>query len=169
MKQRAKSETISALAIEFVFYGFIGWLYETILTSAVWGRFAERGWLHLPICPIYGFCAMALLLIFRKEKSVPKIFVFGTLLTTAAELAASYLLDIFTEERLWDYYDWKFNFDGRIALGSSLIFGILCVLLVKLLHPAAKYVTDRMSGRALKIIAAVLIGAILIDVVILLQ
>lgn len=168
MTPRAKSETVSALAIEFVFYGFIGWAYETILTSIVWGRFAERGWLHLPICPIYGFCAMALLLIFRKEKSVLKIFVFGTLLTTAAELAASYLLDYFTEKRLWDYYGWKFNFDGRIALGSSLIFGVLCVLLVKLLHPAAKYVTDRMSGRTLKITAAVLIGAILIDVVILL-
>ena len=96
MKPRAKSKMISALVIEFVFYGFIGWLYETILTSAVWGRFAERGWLHLPICPIYGFCAMALLLIFRKEKSVPKIFVLGTLFTTAAELAASYLLDFFT-------------------------------------------------------------------------
>lgn len=169
MTPRAKSETISALAIEFVFYGFIGWAYETILTSIVWGRFAERGWLHLPICPIYGFCAMALLLIFRKEKSVLKIFVFGTLLTTAAELAASYLLDFLLNKRLWDYYGWKFNFDGRIALGSSLIFGVLCVLLVKLLHPVAKYVTDRMSGRALKITAAVLIGAILIDVVILLR
>lgn len=158
---------MSALVLEFTAYSFIGWLYETILTSAVWGRFADRGWLHLPICPIYGFCAMALLLIFRRMKSTVLIFAVGTAVTTAAELAASYVLDLFIDAPLWDYNNWAFNFQGRIALGSSLTFGVLCVLLVKVLHPAAEYLADKASGRlgskVLKITAAITLAVILAD------
>lgn len=160
---KADTKKLSALALEFTAYSFIGWLYETILTSAVWGRFAERGWLHLPICPIYGFCAMALLLIFRRMKNPALIFAVGTAVTTAAELAASYILERFTGERLWDYDSWAFNFQGRIALGSSLIFGVLCLLLAKVLHPAAEYFSNKVSGRAIKITAAITLAVILAD------
>ncbi len=162
MKQRI--DWLSAAFIEFVFYSFIGWTYETILTSIVWGRFAERGWLHLPLCPIYGFCGLAILLVLHRVKSVPLIFIFGTLLTTAAELAASYILELFLDKPLWDYNSWVLNFDGRIALGSSLIFGVLCVLLVKVFHPAARLVTDKMSSKAKRVAAAVMLGAIAVDV-----
>lgn len=160
---KADTKKLSALVLEFTAYSFIGWAYETILTSAVWGRFADRGWLHLPICPIYGFCAMALLLIFRKMKNPAIIFAVGTIITTAAELAASYILEHFTGERLWDYDSWAFNFQGRIALGSSLIFGVLCLLLAKVLHPAAEYFYNKVSGRAIKITAAITLSVILAD------
>lgn len=167
--KRTKTERLSALVLEFTAYSFIGWLYETILTSAVWGRFAERGWLHLPICPIYGFCAMALLLIFRRIKSPALIFVVGTAVTTAAELATSYIVWELADSRLWDYDNWAFNFQGRIALGSSLIFGVLCLLLAKVLHPAAEYLFDKASGRLgskiLKITAAITLLAIFADTV----
>lgn len=160
---RTKTEKFSVLILEFTAYSFIGWAYETILTSAVWKRFADRGWLHLPICPIYGFCAMALLLIFRKIKNPALIFSLGTIVTTAAELAVSYVLDLFIDDPLWDYNDWAFNFQGRIALGSSLIFGVLCLLLAKILHPAAKYLADKASGRAIRITAVVTLAVILAD------
>lgn len=165
MMQKVDTKKLSALVLEFTAYSFIGWLYETILTSAVWGRFADRGWLHLPICPIYGFCAMALLLILRRIKSPALIFVVGTAVTTAAELAASYVLDLFIDDSLWDYNNWAFNFQGRIALGSSLIFGILCVLLIKVLYPAAEYLADKASGRTLKIAAAITLAIIFADTV----
>ena len=157
-----KFDKLSALILEFTAYSFIGWAYETVLTSAVWGRYAERGWLHLPICPIYGFCALALLLILRKIKNPFLIFLAGTAVTTAAELAASYVLDLFIDDPLWDYDNWAFNFQGRIALGS-IIFGVLCVLLMKVLHPSAAYLADKVGGRALKITAAITLAVILTD------
>ena len=163
MQRDNKIEKSAALVIEFTIYSFIGWAYETILTSAVWGRFADRGVLHLPLCPIYGFCAMALLLIFHRIKSAPAVFVLGTAITTVAELAASYILEWFTDERLWDYDNWVFNFQGRISLGSSLIFGALCVLLIKLLHPAAVHILSKISGRKIKISAVIIIVVILAD------
>lgn len=155
---------LSAAVVEFVFYSFIGWTYETVITSISWGRFADRGWLHLPICPIYGFCAFFLLLLLGRLKGILPIFLSGTAVTTAAELAASYLLEIFTDERLWDYYDWKFNFDGRVSLFSSLIFGAMCVLLIKVLHPTAVKLAGKMSGRAVIGTAAVMLAAILADI-----
>ncbi len=160
-----KIEKLSAVILEFVLYGFIGWTYETVITSISWGHFADRGWLHLPICPIYGFCAFFLLLILGRLKSIPLIFLAGTAVTTAAELAASYLLELFIDERLWDYYDWKFNFDGRVSLFSSLIFGAMCVLLIKVLHPAAIRITGKMSVPAVIVTAAVMLAAILMDIV----
>lgn len=161
---REKNKKLSAAILEFVLYSFIGWTYETVITSISWGRFADRGWLHLPICPIYGFCAFFLLLLLGRLKGVLPIFLAGTAVTTAAELAASYLLEIFTDERLWDYYDWKFNFDGRVSLFSSLIFGVMCVLLIKVLHPAAVRITEKISGRAVIVTAAVMLAAILADI-----
>ena len=35
----------------------------------------------------------------------------------------------------WDYSDQKFNFQGRICLGVSLGWGVLTVLLFRVLHP----------------------------------
>ncbi len=160
---KSKIEKLSAVILEFVLYGFIGWTYETVITSISWGRFADRGWLHLPICPIYGFCAFFLLLILGRLKSIPLIFLAGTAVTTAAELAASYLLEHFTDERLWDYYDWKFNFDGRVSLFSSLIFGAMCVLLIKVLHPSAVRITGKMSTPAVIVTAVVMLAAVLAD------
>ncbi|MDE7279423.1 MAG: putative ABC transporter permease [Oscillospiraceae bacterium] len=165
MMQKVDTKKLSALVLEFTVYSFIGWAYETILTSAVWGRFADRGWLHLPICPIYGFCAMALLLIFRRIKSPLIIFAVGTAVTTAAELVASYVLDLFIDEPLWDYDNWAINFQGRIALGSSLIFGVLCLLLAKVLHPFAEYLADKLGGRVLKVMAVVTLALIFVDTV----
>ncbi len=160
MSQPAK---ISAWVIEFFFYSFIGWIYETILTTVIWGHFADRGMLHLPICPIYGFCAIVLILIFKKVKNVPMIFILGAFFTTAAELAASYFLELFTDERLWDYDNWAFNFQGRIALGSSIIFGILCVILIKFLHPLALKICEKINGRILDIIALVMLVLVIGD------
>ncbi len=161
MKKRTGLERFGALAIEFTLCGFAGWLYETVLTSAVLGEFAQRGVLHLPVLPIYGFGGLALTPLL-KNKRVPAVFLWGTALCTAIELAASYFLELFTPNRLWAYDSWPLNFDGRISLFSSLIFGALCVFLVKVLHPFACRLTEKAGSRALKA-ASLLPAAMLAD------
>lgn len=155
--------TFSGLTIEFVLYSFIGWAYETILTSAVWGRFAERGMLHLPLCPIYGFCSLFILLIFGRLKNIPLIFILSSLTITAAELAASYLLELFTDEKLWNYSEWALNFDGRISVGSSIIFGVLAVLLVRVLHPLFRKIPEKIGKNAAVCTAIISLSAIIAD------
>ena len=38
----------------FVFWGFAGWLVECIDMRIEAGEFQNRGFLHMPFCPIYG-------------------------------------------------------------------------------------------------------------------
>lgn len=163
MTQRAK--TAAGWVLEFTAYSFIGWVYETVLTSIVWGKFAERGVLRLPLLPIYGFCSLLMILLLGRIKSIPLLFFLGGGIITALELAASYILEYLVPYRLWDYSDWALNFDGRISLFSSMIFGILCVLLVRVLHPAAEKIYPKLKPRTVIISAAICITIILADLI----
>lgn len=163
MTQRAK--TAAGWVLEFTAYSFIGWVYETVLTSIVWGKFAERGVLRLPLLPIYGFCSLLMILLLGRIKSIPLLFFLGGGIITALELAASYILEYFVPYRLWDYSDWALNFDGRISLFSSIIFGILCILLVRVLHPAAEKIYKKLKPRTVIISAAICLIFILADLI----
>lgn len=165
MEEKTKLQLASELFCEFVLYSFIGWIYETVLTSIVWGEFAERGFLHLPLCVIYGFSALLLIFLLRKIKSAPLIFLAGGGIVTAIELAASYVLEAFGQ-RLWDYEDWALDFQGRISLGSSLIFGMLCLILMKLLHPLCLKIYEKIPPTSVKISALIMLLAISADLII---
>lgn len=121
--------------------GCIGWVYETIFTSILWGHFCgffARGLLHVPVCPIYGFFALLLLAIFRTPlfrklsgwKKAAAAFLTGTAVCTLCELLASYGMEAILGEFLWSYDGWPLNFQGRISLFSSLLFGALTLVLV---------------------------------------
>ena len=68
--------------------------------------------------------------------------------TTAGELISSYIIEAVIHEKLWTYSMWRFNFQGRIALYSSLMFGALSVLLVKAVHPLMRYITGKLPKAA---------------------
>lgn len=126
---------LSRYTIEFMIYSFIGWLYETLLTSFYAGHYVDRGFLHLPICPIYGICALLIVFSLRRIKNPFCIFIFSAAIATAGELAASYLLEGVLGFRLWDYSEWLLNYQGRISLISSLIFGIMSTAAILYIRP----------------------------------
>ncbi len=119
----------------FIISAFIGWTYETLITSIDWGYFADRGFLNLPLCPIYGFGAIFLLWAFHRLKNPIGIFMASTISTTLIELAASYALEYFFHMTLWTYKYWPLHFQGRISLWSSVLFGLFGVFLIKCVYP----------------------------------
>lgn len=149
----------------FVISSFIGWLYETVITSIQMGQFADRGFLHLPLCPIYGFGALIILLLFGRMKNTVAIFCAGTLATTLIELIASYLLERFLHIRLWSYAGWPLQYEERVSLLSSAIFGILGVILVKLVYPFTQKWIQKLSARKQVILCIAVVGAIVIDTI----
>ena len=155
----------TVVAANFIICGFVGWMYETALTSLVFGRFAERGVLHVPLLPIYGVFALVLPLFFNRETPWPKVFVLGTVGATVFELIAAFLTEAVFHQRLWDYLDWPLNFfDGRISVGSSLIFGGMIVLFIKAIEPLTGYMRKN-GGRLFDIaVLMVAVGAILGEV-----
>lgn len=124
--------------IEFTVCALCGWLYEEGLELAVNHAYADRGVLHLPLLPIYGFGGLLLVLLFRKHNHPLFVFLVSTAVTTVLELAASYPLEHILGYLPWWYGEWPFNFQGRISLFSSLIFGALALVLVNAVHPLCR-------------------------------
>ena len=62
--------------IIFIIYSFIGWSIEVIRKLIEKHRFINRGFLIGPICPIYGFGCLAIILLLSKYKSDPIILFF---------------------------------------------------------------------------------------------
>ena len=66
LTSKTTKDKIIEYIIYFFIYSFIGWLIETIYALFVHGYFVKRGFLFGPICPIYGFGAVLLLLATKK-------------------------------------------------------------------------------------------------------
>ena len=153
---------LPVVLFDFIVCGFVGWAYETILTSVVFGRFVERGVLPIPLLPIYGLFALILPFVFKKENNPFNIIAVGAIGATLFELIGAYVTEFLFHERLWTYADWKWNFfDGRISVFSSLIFGVLCVLFVKGIHPLSLFLAGKYK-RAFPVAIFVLSAALVI-------
>lgn len=153
--------------IEFAVCGICGWIYETALTSYLWGEFAERGFLHIPLLPIYGVFAFILLPLFRKHNGFLTVFTVSMIITTALEFASAYLIEAVLHEKLWSYSDWDFNFlGGRISLYSSLMFGVLSVILIKAVHPLVHKISEKASSKAVCITGSINLFIIISDFII---
>lgn len=142
---------ICAGILLFTLCGFAGWVYETALTSYLWGEFAERGFLHVPILPIYGVFAFIMLPVFRKHNGWVTVFFGGMLITTVLELISSYIIEAVLHRQLWSYSSWDFNFQGRISLYSSLVFGVMSLLLIKGAYPLVRKFKERVSDKVVRI------------------
>lgn len=141
-------QEISKLLLCFIAAGFVGWCYETILTSIAMGEFVNRGVLPVPLLPIYGFFSIILAGIFHKPTKVWKVFVLSTIGTTVFEYIAAIITERIFGYMLWDYFSWKFNFQGRISLFSSLIFGALSVLFVSVVKPLSEKLHEKFPKAA---------------------
>ena len=141
--------------IEFTVCALCGWLYEVGLELIVNHAYHDRGVLHLPLIPIYGFGGLLLLLVYRKkEYSSVFIFISSMIMTTLLELIASYPIEKVLGYLPWSYRTWFLNFDGRISLPSSIIFGLLSLLLMKVIHPLCRKLENAQT-------AAVIIAGIM--------
>ena len=123
----------------FLVYALFGWIYESIWCCMIYHRrgFINRGFLFGPWLPIYGFGFFIILGIFTllKVKKPLWVFVVGTVVATVAELIASYIIDMTLGTPMWNYNGYFMNFDGRIALVPSLMFGLLIFVAVCLIQP----------------------------------
>ncbi len=128
----------------FFVYCFIGWCWEVFYVGITKRKLVNRGFLHMPLLPIYGFGAVIMLhssLPF--QNSIILTFISGMISATLLELITGLLMEKLLKVRYWDYSRQKLNFKGIICLSSSLFWGLLTVLLVKFVDPfVSEYVLD---------------------------
>ena len=175
--RKSRKTILSEAAVYFTLYSVFGWCYEVFLEVFIyhWG-FTNRGVLFGPYCPVYGFGALAFLLCLyplikdrplqKRLWRIPLIFILSLLIATALELATSYALEALTGSWPWQtYLNYKYNFQGRIALSPSVRFGIGGVLFLYILQPLFEKITAALGEKRVRIMAVILILIFAVDTI----
>ena len=146
----------------FIIYSFIGWLMEVVLKSKDEHKFVNRGFLIGPICPIYGFGVLLIILLVGKSKSdLLAVFLKSILVCSVLDYFTSYFMEKLFHARWWDYSKNKYNINGRICLETMLPFGILSTIVIYVVHPLViKFVS--LFSNTLLIILTILFGILFI-------
>ena len=120
----------------FIVYAFLGWVLEVVYAAVKSGKFVNRGFLLGPVCPIYGFGAVGVIVALAPVKDNKLVlFVCSVLLASGIELIGGWLLDKIFSQRWWDYSHRPFNIGGYVCLMFSLMWGVCCIFLVDYIHP----------------------------------
>jgi len=152
--------TVTLAILYFLTYSFCGWLFEvTYLLVTTRKLNLDIGYLTLPILPIYGFSALAILCIVQPYIANPFwVFMATAGVVTIIELLVSTALDKIFHIRLWSYDDMPFNFQGKVSVPTSLGFGIVGLFLVYILHPfLSPYISGLPVGVANVVVIIILV------------
>ena len=135
-RNHTKARAIATYYVCFVTYSFIGWIWETIVTSIDVGSLQKRGFLDLPLLPIYGTAITIILFLFyNRGYSMLKILYGSMLITTVQEFITSWLLEKLFHQVWWDYSHMRFQVQGRVCLLATITFGVASLFIVQYIHP----------------------------------
>lgn len=134
----------------FILYCLIGWIGESIYVSIEHKKWVNRGFLHGPFLPIYGFGAIIILFsTLPVRDNVILTFFLGMLGATVLEYATGYVMEQIFHVKYWDYTYEPLNLNGYICMGCSLTWGICSILLTQLIHKPVERFLLRIPGTAL--------------------
>lgn len=120
----------------FFIYSFLGFLLEVAFARLTHGRKDRKCLLLLPLCPVYGLGACAILLLPAAVRASPAALALAGGLTACG---VEYLTGAFYERGLgvsfWDYTGLPGSVGGKVCLPFALAWGVLSLPLVYLVHP----------------------------------
>ena len=140
-----------------------GWCFEVVGRYAVYGVLADRGFVTLPLCPIYGITLIATYLFFgtpsrpkalfrqlRTSRTILRYalyFISVTVFSTAVELLTALVFTSFGVQ-LWTYHEQPFNLFGVVCLGYSLLWGVLITAFMGFVWERAYAVIKKIPAKA---------------------
>lgn len=144
----------------FLIYAFLGWCTEVAYAAIETKKFVNRGFLNGPVCPVYGFGILVVILVLTPlKKNFLLLFAGSVLLTSVIEFITGFLLEKLFHNQWWDYSEENFNLCGYICLKFSILWGLGCTLVMDVVHPAI-YKMIRVSPKFPGIVFLVILGAI---------
>ncbi len=176
------------LFIMAVLVSFVGWCFEKLCRYVAFDSVADRGFLTLPLCPIYGISVTVIFFLMGtpsriggvwgekikitrlwrrviNDKSWRKYifyFIFVALLSTLAELITGLCMKPFGV-KLWDYSQKPFNFLGIICLEYSILWGALITVFMGGLWKPLYGLVKKLPKRESFILAVTLAVPIIAD------
>lgn len=156
---------ISRYFVFFIFFSFLGWVWETIYCTAKEKHFSNRGFLFGPICPIYGASVVVGMFLFTQidvleasSLAAWQVFLICAIGSAFAEYGTSYYLEKRFHARWWDYSKMPLNLQGRICLPASIGFGVAGVVLVRWMLPLLGSAQIAVDPLIYEVTALVLMG-----------
>lgn len=130
---REKPRRILACSLLFFLFSFLGWVFEKSYFYFAYGVNADRGFLTLPFCTVYG----SALLFIRLVLGLPKLgdpyprnalkflaySVLAALIATAVELSTGLFFEQVFHTRLWTYRGYAHVYQDYICLPVSIGWG----------------------------------------------
>ena len=159
---------IQNLLIYYFICSILGWIMEVLYAYSVFGTFVDRGFLYGPMCPIYGWGAVAMVLVtekIRKKKvNTLGIFLIVTAIFTILEYLTSLVLELIFNLRWWDYSNYFLNINGRVCLIFSIFFGFMGIVFVKKIYPRIQRLIKNIRKKiSIKMLWIILISLIVLS------
>ncbi|SEK34061.1 Uncharacterized membrane protein [Ruminococcus sp. YRD2003] len=148
-------------------YAFLGWCLEVTYQAVEHGTFINRGFLGGPYCPIYGVGVIIVTLaLYPLRETVILLYIGSVVLTSSLELVTGYVLEKIFHQHWWDYSNERFNVKGYICMKFSLLWGVACLVTVRLIHPTIERLVDLIPFTAGIVVMAVIYVGFTSDLVI---
>ena len=158
---------IFKLIMYFIIYSFFGWVLESVFKTYLQKKLVNSGFLHGPVCTIYGVGALIMLLFLDKFRgNIIAIFIIGFVVLSVWEYIVGVLLEKIFKTKYWDYSDNKFNFQGRVCLMNSIFWGILAVIFIQFVHPFISMQVDKIPNTALIVVTSTIMLGMLVDFIV---
>lgn len=148
----------------FFIYAFLGWCMEVAFAACKSGRFVNRGFLNGPVCPIYGFGMVGVAVLLSPLKdNLLWMYLGSAVITTVIEYITGWMLERIFHAKWWDYSDMPLNIGGYACLLFSLIWGALCVVIVRYVHPAIAGLVEHLPNWLTIVLDGLFVSAIAVD------
>ncbi len=131
----------------FFIYCFFGWIIESTYVSLKNFHFVNRGFLRLPLLPLYGNGAIIMLWVSLPVKgNLFLVFLFGMAGASVLEYATGYVMERLFKMKYWDYSSKPLNLNGYVCLGTSIAWGFLTLLLTEVIHRPLEWLVLDLKG-----------------------
>ena len=158
--------TIWSLIIIFFAFNMVGWLWEVSLSYITEGTFVNRGMLHGPWLPIYGSgVAMIAVLLYRFRNRPMLEALTVVVLCGFVEYMTSWITELATGMRWWDYTGYFLNLNGRICGEGLAVFALGGMAAIYFLVPIIDGAVTRIRPRVLVPICIALLLCFAADMV----
>ena len=161
-----KNYSIDSYLLFFFTFSFVGWIWEVILHLIQSGTFVNRGTLHGPWLPIYGYGGVAILALLKKWRKEPlKLFIAAIILCGIIEYGTAWYLETFKHLKYWDYTGYFLNLHGRICLEGLIFFGLAGCGFTYLLAPILDNYYQKINELVRSFLVVILLIVFVIDTV----
>ena len=152
----------------FWWWAIVGWFLEVIVRTLETGAFENRGFLNGPYCPIYGVGVLGAIILFNQldlMDHVVILYFLAVFLCSSLELLVGVILMKLFHAKWWDYSHEKFNYKGYICLKISLLWGVGCITVIKVIQPLVETAVNYIPPTFGNIMAGVVMAIIISDIV----